>query len=278
MKVGAAGPDTPAIGNDLAVRIASAAVLAVIALAGAWFGGVVAGLVLALFSAVLYLEWSGITGTVRAVPPLVMPVAIAAAMIAAGLGHWEVALGIALAALVLAAVASRTMWQPLGVFYALVFGLSILALRLSPDFGLSAIIFLFAVVWATDTGAYFAGRLIGGPKLWPAVSPKKTWSGAIGGLLAALVAGVAAAALCGVEVAPALIFVAIVLSIASQAGDLAESSLKRLFGVKDSGNIIPGHGGLMDRVDGLIFASAAAAAIGWGHGGAVRLAEGLLAW
>lgn len=276
--MGAVGPNAPAIGNDLAVRIASAAVLAVIALAGAWFGGIVAGLVLALFSAVVYLEWSGVTGTSRAVPPLVMPVAIAAAMIAAGLDHWEVALGIALAALMLAAVASRTIWQPLGVFYALAFGLSILALRLSPGFGFVAIIFLFAVVWATDTGAYFAGRLLGGPKLWPAVSPKKTWSGAIGGLVAALAAGATAAALSGISVTPALIVVALALSVASQAGDLAESSLKRLFGVKDSGNIIPGHGGLMDRVDGLIFASTVAAAIGWSHGGAARLAEGLLAW
>ncbi|MBN8996956.1 MAG: phosphatidate cytidylyltransferase [Rhizobiales bacterium] len=266
------------MGSDLAVRIASAAVLAAVALAGAWFGGIVAGLVLALFSAIVYLEWSGITGTARAVPPLVMPVAIAATTIAAGLGHWEIALGIALAALVLAAVASRTAWQPLGVVYALAFGLSILALRLSPDFGLVAILFLFAVVWATDTGAYFVGRLIGGPKLWPAVSPKKTWSGAIGGLVAALVAGGAAAALAGIAVTPALVAVALTLSVASQAGDLAESALKRLFGVKDSGNIIPGHGGLMDRVDGLIFAGVAAAAIGWSHGGGARLAEGLLAW
>jgi phosphatidate cytidylyltransferase len=268
----------PRIGNDLTVRILSGAVFGIAALAAAWFGGLVAGIVLALASAVVYLEWSAITGTVRAVPPLVMPAALVAAMVSAGLDRPDIALGVLIAALVLAAVASRGLWQPLGVLYAGAFGLSFLALRLSPDYGLAAVLFLFAVVWATDTGAYFAGRLIGGPKLWPAVSPKKTWAGAAGGLVAAVLAGLAVAALAGLPVAPALILVAIVLSLVGQAGDLAESSLKRLFGVKDSGNIIPGHGGLMDRVDGLIFASVAAAAIGWMHGGPGRMAEGLVRW
>jgi phosphatidate cytidylyltransferase len=272
------GANSPLIGNDLAVRVVSGLVFGLVALAAAWFGGLVAGVVLALATAIVYLEWSAITGTIRAVPPLVMPVALIAAMIAGGLGHMDIALGIVLAAIVLAAVASRGVWQPAGVFYAGAFGLSFLALRLSPDYGSAAIIFLFAVVWGTDTGAYFAGRLIGGPKLWPAVSPKKTWAGAVGGLVAAMIAGLAVVAFSGLPVSFALALAVLGLSIVSQAGDLAESSLKRLFGVKDSGNIIPGHGGLMDRVDGLIFASVIAAAMGWANGGLGRLAEGLIRW
>jgi phosphatidate cytidylyltransferase len=273
-----AGASPPIIGSDLTVRVISGLAFGVVVLAAVWFGGLVAGIVLALASAIIYLEWSAITGTIRTVPPLVMPVALIAAMVAAGLGHMDLALGVALAAIILAAVASRGAWQPVGVLYAAAFGLSFLALRLSPEEGFVAVIFLLAVVWATDTGAYFAGRMIGGPKLWPAVSPKKTWAGAVGGLVAAIVAGLAVAALSGLRVSVALAVVVVFLSLASQAGDLAESSLKRLFGVKDSGNIIPGHGGLMDRVDGLIFASVMAALIGWANGGPGRLAEGLVGW
>lgn len=272
------GKASRTIGNDLAVRVVSGAAFGVVALAAAWFGGLAAGIVLALATTIIYLEWSAITGTIRTVPPLVMPVALVAAMVAAGLGHLDIALGILLAALALAAVASRNIWQPLGIFYAGAFGLSFLALRASPEYGFVAIIFLFAIVWATDTGAYFAGRLIGGPKLWPAVSPKKTWAGSLGGLVAAMIAGLAVAALSGIAASAALAVVVAALSVLSQAGDLAESALKRMFGVKDSGNIIPGHGGLMDRVDGLIFASMAAAAIGWLNGGSGRVAEGLIRW
>lgn len=271
-------PSSPVIGGDLTVRIVSGVVLGAVALAAAWFGGIIAGIVLAVLSAIVYLEWSAVTGTIRSVPPLVMPVALIATMIAAGLGHFDIAIGIVLAALVLAAVASRTVWQPAGVAYAAALGLPILALRLAPESGLVAVIFLFAVVWATDTGAYFAGRLIGGPKLWPAVSPKKTWAGAAGGLVAAAVAGLAVVLIAGLPAGLPPVLVAIVLSVVSQAGDLAESSLKRAFGVKDSGNIIPGHGGLMDRVDGLIFAGVAAVALGWMHGGGANLAEGLVRW
>jgi phosphatidate cytidylyltransferase len=269
---------SPVGGSELRLRIVSGIVLAAAALAAAWFGGLTAGIVLGLACAIVYLEWSGITRTVRSVPPLVMPVALAAAMVAAGLGYLDGAIGIALAALVLAAVASRNVWQPGGVLYAAALGLSILSLRLSPEWGFLAIVFLFAVVWATDTGAYFAGRLIGGPKLWPAVSPKKTWAGAIGGLVAAILAGFVVVLVGGIPASPMLGVAAAILSVVSQAGDLAESSLKRHFDVKDSGNIIPGHGGLMDRVDGLIFASVAAAALGWMNGGAGRMAEGLIRW
>ncbi|MEQ8695283.1 MAG: phosphatidate cytidylyltransferase, partial [Bauldia litoralis] len=164
-----------------------------------------------------------------------------------------------------------------GVFYAAVFGLALLILR-EGDLGLAAIAFVFAVVWATDIGAYFAGRAIGGPKLWPAVSPKKTWAGAIGGLVAAVIAGLATAAVVGLPLAGALVIVIVVMSVAGQAGDFFESFIKRRFGVKDSGTIIPGHGGMMDRVDGLVFAAAVAVLIGFLHSGATDVARGLISW
>ena len=169
--------------------------------------------------------------------------------------------------------------MPAGVAYAACFGLSLMALRTSPDYGARAIVVLFAVVWATDTGAYLAGRLIGGPKLWPAVSPAKTWSGAAGGLVTAvIVALIAARLLDGVPVTPALTLIVVALSLACQSGDLFESAMKRRFGIKDASHIIPGHGGMMDRMDGLTFSGVLAALIGWLHGGGEGIARGLLQW
>jgi phosphatidate cytidylyltransferase len=155
-------------------------------------------------------------------------------------------------------------------------GVGLLFLRLTPD-GLPAVLLVLAVVWATDTAAFFAGRLIGGAKLSPDISPNKTWSGAIAGLVAGLLAGLIVAALASVPVSIPLVIIVALLSVASQAGDLFESWVKRLFGVKDSGDLIPGHGGLLDRVDGLAVASGLAAIIGWLHGGA-SIAMGLLLW
>jgi phosphatidate cytidylyltransferase len=158
------------------------------------------------------------------------------------------------------------------------FGLSLLFLRDSPDHGLEAIAILVVVVAATDIGAFVAGRAIGGPKLWPAVSPKKTWAGAIGGLAAGVVGGVVTASLFDLEIGTALIAVIVVLSVSSQFGDLFESWVKRRFGAKDSGTLVPGHGGLMDRVDGLVFAAVVAVMIGIGHNGLGNPAQGLVVW
>ena len=169
-------------------------------------------------------------------------------------------------------------WLAAGVGYAAVLLFAPLILRRDPALGFVAILFLFAVVWATDIVAYFAGRALGGPKLWPTVSPKKTWSGAAGGTLGGIAAGVLAVKLMGVSVAPMLIFVACFLSVMAQAGDLLESAVKRHFGAKDAGSIIPGHGGLMDRLDGFLTAAAAAAMVGLIRGGLEAPARGLLVW
>ena len=139
----------------------------------------------------------------------------------------------------------------------------------------SAVFLIFGVVWTTDVMAYFVGHALGGPKLWPAVSPKKTWSGAVGGAAAATLVGSGLSALAGLEVA-ALAPVCAVLSLAAQAGDLLESALKRRFGAKNASELIPGHGGLMDRLDGFVAAAMVAAFLGLA-GTCLGLVLGLLA-
>jgi phosphatidate cytidylyltransferase len=151
-------------------------------------------------------------------------------------------------------------------------------LRADPAYGLTAIVAIFAVVWATDILGYFVGRVVGGPKLAAAVSPKKTWSGALGGAAGAVLAMLAIAAYAGIHSPTILGLIAVILSVVSQAGDLCESAIKRRFGVKDASHIIPGHGGLMDRLDGFVAAASAAALIGLARGGVDAAGRGLLMW
>jgi phosphatidate cytidylyltransferase len=154
------------------------------------------------------------------------------------------------------------------ILYIALASLSLLLLRRGPH-GLADMLFLVLVVWAADIGAYLVGRWAGGPRLAPTLSPGKTWSGAAGGLVCAIAAGTA---LCIAVSAPRLAAaaaVALLLSLAEQAGDLFESAVKRRYGVKDSGSIIPGHGGLLDRLDGLLAASPVALAVTLASGGAL---------
>jgi len=272
-----AGERPTGLGVELTLRTVSAVVLAAFGLGAAYLGGVAAGVAAGLVSAVVHLEWSQLTeesATLR----LPFTAAILVAIVIAGTGQIAIGLAVACIALVLGAAISRNLWLPGGIAYAAILGLSLIALRLSPDFGLTAILFVFAIVWATDTGAYFTGRLVGGPLLWPAVSPKKTIAGSAGGIVAALVAGVVVARLAEVPVTGALVAVSLILSAACQLGDLFESAVKRRFNAKDASTLLPGHGGFMDRVDGLAFAGALAALIGWTHGGGPNLAGGLLLW
>ena len=162
---------------------------------------------------------------------------------------------------------SRRLDLAAGVFYAGFGVLALLWLRADPAAGRLNVLFVLLIVWASDIGAYLSGRLIGGAKLAPAISPGKTWSGALGGLLAGMIAGAVVAG--GASLAA--IAIAAGLCVFSEAGDLLESALKRRFGVKDSGRSIPGHGGLFDRLDGVLAAAPAAAALAWlqGHGGAL---------
>jgi phosphatidate cytidylyltransferase len=165
-----------------------------------------------------------------------------------------------------------------GLVYASALLMAATIVRSDANYGFAAIALLYAVVWGTDIGGFFAGRAIGGAKLAPAISPRKTWSGAIGGTFAGIAAALAVASMFSLSNPVKIGIVALVLSIASQCGDLFESWLKRHFDVKDSSGLIPGHGGVMDRLDGFIFAVAAAALIGVARGGFDTPAAALLVW
>jgi phosphatidate cytidylyltransferase len=174
--------------------------------------------------------------------------------------------------------ATRPGWMIGGIVYAALLLSAPVLLRQDQSYGIAAIFILFAVVWTTDIAGYFAGRAIGGPKLAPSLSPKKTWSGAIAGLIGtSIVIAVGAQYIAGARIVP-LVVLAVVLSVASQTGDLAESSFKRRFDVKDASQIIPGHGGVMDRLDGFWAAVVCAAIIGLARGGFSEPARGLLVW
>jgi len=157
-------------------------------------------------------------------------------------------------ALSLVARLRESIMLTMGIPYILLPSFSLIWMRDLPD-GLRLIVYLFCVVWATDIGAYLVGRIMGGPKLAPQISPKKTWSGAIGGTLIAGIVGLGVALLHKTDLPIVAFSLACFLAIVSQFGDLLESGIKRHFAVKDSGDIIPGHGGILDRVDGLLTAS-----------------------
>jgi phosphatidate cytidylyltransferase len=168
-------------------------------------------------------------------------------------------------------------WTTAGLLYAGAAQFAAVLLRADREMGFAALIFVLLVVWATDTGGYFAGRGIGGPKLWPRVSPNKTWAGAVGGFAGSLAVAGGFAGL-GIGRALPLLFLGAVLSVAGQLGDLFESAVKRRFGVKDSSHLIPGHGGLMDRLDGLVAALVLAAVFGFLRHGVDGIARGLMIW
>lgn len=197
-----------------------------------------------------------------------MIVHILAVLLAALLSATDMA-GLAIASTVIGAIAvaaltfgvGNAQLSGAGVLYA---GLPVVALgwiRGDEPLGFLATLFVLLSVIVTDVGAYASGRSLGGPKLWPAVSPNKTWSGLIGGVLAASIAGGLFAWLSGTGSASWLAGLGLVLGLVAQGGDLAESALKRHFGVKDSSNLIPGHGGVMDRMDGIVTASVIAAIV-----------------
>ncbi|RVQ00170.1 phosphatidate cytidylyltransferase [Sinorhizobium meliloti] len=252
---------------ELKLRIASGAVLAAVVLAATWIGGFAFQLLSVAIGLLVYYEWSTITKLPErdfqgnALGWLAQ--AVIAGLVL--LGYMHVSLpGLALCVLAAAlwvAIKGTSWWLPGGIVYAGLTSISLAAIRGADYLGLMAMLFVFAVVWATDIFAYFTGRAIGGPKLAPAISPGKTWSGAIGGAIFGVLAGVAVFmahfALDDLRIP----VIALVLSVASQTGDLFESFVKRRFGVKDSSRLIPGHGGVMDRVDGLIFACIAALAL-----------------
>lgn len=267
------------LGADFLPRLASAMLLAPLMLLAAWWGGWPFAAVLLLASVLVLWEWATMTGVQPRLIVLVLGgVSLATACAAAMLAPVASALlvvGLGIAALALAGQPRG--WSAAGLAYAAAVLVPTLILRIDHAAGAASILWLFAVVWSTDIAAYFCGRLLGGPKLWPRVSPKKTWSGAIGGALLGTLAGLAAARVFGIAAAPGLVAVSLAASLASQCGDLYESAMKRRFGVKDSSALIPGHGGLMDRLDGFVAAAVLALLIGWLRNPGAP-AAGLLLW
>lgn len=268
--------------SDLGVRLVSAAVLIALAVGALYVGGQFFVAFWLVTACAVNWEWQGLLGE----PGRILRAAIGGAALAMAAALTETSSGkagfaalLALALLVApAAPRSLRLWASGGVVYSGTLAIVLILLRDS-EMGVVAIAWLFAIVWGSDVFAYFGGRLIGGPKLWPRVSAGKTWSGTITGLFAGACLGVATAeigtrgAASGVEV----FFVSALASAASQLGDLAESAIKRRFGVKDSSRLIPGHGGVMDRIDGFIFAAAFAAALGAARG-LPSVAAGLFFW
>lgn len=261
----------------LRLRILSALVLAPPALAAVWLGGWAFVALVALAAALMGWEWQRLTTGGFG------PAGIAASLAgiaAAALGADMPLLALAVVGLVGLGVAGEgllrqrpaTAWLAWGVLYIGVPVVALVWLRGLPEGGRTALVWLFLVIWATDIGAYAAGRTIGGPLLAPRVSPKKTWAGLIGGVASAAIVGTVTAQMLGHVSALPLACYSGALAVVAQIGDLGESWVKRRFGVKDSSNVIPGHGGVFDRVDGLIAAAPVVALAAWAAG------EGWLAW
>ena len=271
----------------LSKRFLSAAILLPVTLGTVWLGGFYwAGLVL-LFAMAMAWEWSGICapgnqgslGRLLGVGPagLTSILSVGLATVAAAFERYVPSLVLlSLGAVGAAAIGTlvrgdREGWHGLGVFYVGIPCIAIIWIRAQHDQGLATLLWLLAIVTAVDTGAFAAGRLIGGPKLAPRISPRKTWAGLGGGVAAAMLIGWTAALWLELPRWLPLILVSGALALVEQAGDLAESSFKRRFGVKDSSQLIPGHGGVLDRVDGLLAVSLAV-------GLAEQFFGGILVW
>jgi phosphatidate cytidylyltransferase len=266
--------------RNLLLRVAAALVLAPTAIAIAYAGGWLWTALVTLAAVGLYVEWLMIVGAAHrrrvVVSGIVALVAAGICLVVGRIDGSLLALVLGLAAAVWLSPQLRH-WTAGGFLYAAAAEIASVLVRLDQSSGFVALILILLVVWATDIGGYFAGRGIGGPKLWPRVSPKKTWAGAIGGFAASLVVSGGFAGLGLGKTVPMLLLGA-ALSIASQLGDLLESAVKRHFGVKDSSHLIPGHGGIMDRLDGFVAAVVVAAIFGLLRGGVDGVGHGLMVW
>ncbi|HWZ38801.1 MAG TPA: phosphatidate cytidylyltransferase [Bradyrhizobium sp.] len=266
--------------RNLLMRVAAALVMAPVAIGAAYAGGWWWITLVTLATIGLYIEWLTVVGAARRKAVVIAGIG-ALALSGLGLALDKIDASLLMLAIGLASVAVLSRqprrWTVAGFLYAAIALLASVVVRLDQAQGLAALILVLLVVWATDIGGYFAGRAVGGPKLWPRVSPKKTWAGALGGFAASLVVAAGFATFGFGRIWPMLLLAA-VLSIASQFGDLFESAVKRRFGVKDSSHIIPGHGGLLDRLDGFVAAIALAAIFGFLRGGVDGVGRALMVW
>jgi len=263
--------------RNLRARIIAALVLAPSAIAIAYVGGWLWAALATLAAIGLYVEWLAIVGEARRIG------VVASGVAALALAGMVLPPKLALVALPLGLLAvaglspERRIWTTTGFIYAAAAEQASIMLRSDPAMGWPALMLVFLVVWVTDIGGYFAGRGLGGPKLWPRISPNKTWAGALGGFAASIAVAAGFAAF-GLGKTGPLLLLGSILSIVSQLGDLFESAVKRRFGVKDSSHIIPGHGGLLDRLDGFVAAVVLAAILGFLRRGADGVGSGLMMW
>ncbi len=247
--------------NELRIRAVVGLLLILLASAALYFGGFFFWLLLVVAGVLMQGEWADL---IRVSPEhrrlsmfaVSVPLALLCPL-AAGLS-WT-AFTLAVAAFFFVILVTRSGRLALGVFYVFVPVAALIFLREQQPGGLLLAFWALSLVWATDIGAYFAGRAIGGPKLAPRVSPSKTWAGLGGGVLAALVLGFALHRFAGLPIQ--LAAASGLLAVAAQLGDLLESAMKRRAGVKDSGHLLPGHGGVMDRLDGVVAAAPIAAVL-----------------
>lgn len=290
-------PDIQKAARAMRLRLLSALVLAPMALAAVFFGSPALEIVMSLAVVAMAWEWARLCNQGEGIARVILLVLATLAVLEAGIfGFYWWSVGAAAVGTVLTfafllvrrywgrryphkkALVGRVgegaaFWTSMGVVWIAAPSLAFLWLRDLPETGQHTAIWIIAVVWATDTGAFFAGRSLGGPKLAPKISPNKTWSGLIGGMLAAMLVGWIASYLGeGLVHAGRMVIASACLAILAQIGDLGESWIKRRFGAKDSGRLIPGHGGMLDRLDGFLAAAAAAGLASW------LLGESIYTW
>src|SRR5215213_6488331 len=274
----------PAKWRDLGRRVASAVVLIPIILWVNWLDSVWYAVLVGLMAGFMAVEWVKL---IHAGRPVQLAVHLAAAAVSTAL-PWTAGPVVAFTAILMLWAGSvvqrqiadmpHSFWSVIGVPYIGLSALALMILRGDPQLGLVAVYWLLFVVWGADTLAYFAGRLIGGPKLLPRISPKKTWAGLIGAIVGGILCSALFARLAGLDSLLWLCSIGALLAMFEQGGDFFESALKRSVGVKDSSALIPGHGGMLDRVDGLVAAGALAALIGCVRAGISAAGKGILLW
>ena len=266
---------------DLGPRLASAFVLLPLTVIALYFGGYLFAAAVGAVFAGAYREWEQMV-TLKPMTPFGFVLAAVVFVAALLFPLWGAPATLAVVVIgALAALAARgesAIWRAGGLVYFGIVVIAILATRGTDTTGIWAGVFLGSVIWLTDTGAFFTGRQVGGEKLAPDISPGKTWSGALGGFALGTIAGT----VLWHFVTPSPWWIGLLLaaamSILGQIGDLSESALKRRFRIKDSGDIIPGHGGLMDRLDSVTFGALFLYAVGALHLGAGAVSAGFLDW
>jgi phosphatidate cytidylyltransferase len=246
----------------LATRVIAAIVLIPVVVAGIVIGGTTFSVLVAVAAAIMIWEWCRLC--CHATPPqlwLPMAATVCGALGLLGFGLPAAAMAVLIAgSLVMVGLARDNLWLAGGTFYLGLACLALVWLQREPSAGPELVLWLFSVVWACDSAAFFVGRTVGGPKLLPTVSPNKTWSGAAAGLVLAALVGVVSAVVFATDRVWPMMAASVAVGVVAQAGDLLESWAKRRFGVKDTGTLIPGHGGMLDRADSLLLSTLAVAA------------------